>query len=77
VRPSANPAESVLVLLNYGPEAIRVALTPEARGMVGNGALRDLLLGDQVAAGAHRTIPIAGYGIRILVSDGRPAFSLP
>jgi glycosidase len=69
VRPGAKPSESVLVLLNYGPAAIHVPLTAEARRMVGNGVLHDLLQGDRITADARR-IPVAGYGIRILQASG-------
>jgi glycosidase len=70
VRPGPKPSGSVLVLLNYGPTALDVPLTAEARGLIGTSALRDLLSGEHVAAGAHHAIPIAGYGIRVLAFGG-------
>jgi cyclomaltodextrinase / maltogenic alpha-amylase / neopullulanase len=68
VRPAANAADDILVLLNYGPEPTRVRLPSEVHLPAGT-SLVDLLSGETVKPGRDGNLPLPGYGARILRRD--------
>jgi cyclomaltodextrinase / maltogenic alpha-amylase / neopullulanase len=70
LRPAAEEDKSVLVLLNYGSEPVRVRLPAAGIAPFVPGArTTDLLTGESVTVGRKREIDLDGYGVRLLARD--------
>jgi hypothetical protein len=69
VRPAANAADDILVLLNYGPEPTRVRLPSEVHLPCRHLARRPAERRDGKARPRRESLSLPGYGARILRHD--------
>ncbi|HLH94866.1 MAG TPA: alpha-amylase family glycosyl hydrolase [Xanthobacteraceae bacterium] len=67
VRPGADPADSIVVILNYGSRAVDVALPADVlAGLGAPSGLSDVVEDPPLTFPAGAALPLPGFGVRIL-----------